>query len=279
MALLLIGGAKGDQISRELVYEICSSQECDPQLIKLMIDHGAKVDYSEGQALKYAVSMPTKKEVLELLLEGKGATTILSSLIPLAMNHTQETGPQKLQMLLEKGARGTQVHNALVDAVKQGPSAQPTIDMLLHYDASVNYRGAEAIKIAAAAGHWSILDCLLQRNPDSEHLPEALKLAMQPPAVQSSTKDPVRFQSVRLLTRAGVVKSEVIHRALTQAVREKDHALVERLIKSGGDPNFRDGRCLVTATEQADIESHTIGEKQTLVRGFLSGFHGEADFR
>ena len=127
--------------------------------------------------------------------------------------------------------------------------------MLLHYDASVNYRGAEAIKIAAAAAHSSILDCLLQRNPDSEHLPEALKLAMQPPAVQSSTKDPVRFQSVQLLTRAGVVKSEVIHRALTQAVCEKDHALVEHLIKSGGDPNFRGGRCLVTATEQADIES------------------------
>ena len=242
-------------ISRELVYEICSSRECDPQLIKLMIDHGAKVDYSEGQALKYAVSTPTKKEVLELLLEGEGATTILSLLIPLAMNHTQDTRPQKFQMLLEKGARGRQVHNALIDAVKQGPSAQPTIDMLLHYDASVNYRGAEAIKIAAAAGYSSILDCLLQRNPASEHLPEALKLAMQGPAVQSSTKDPVRFQSVRLLTRAGVVKSEVIHRALTQAVRDKDHALVEHLIKSGGDPNFRDGRCLVTATEQADIES------------------------
>ena len=255
MALLLIGGAKGDQINRELVCEICSSQEYDPQLIKLTIDHGAKVDYSEGQALKYAVSMPTKKEVLEFLLESKGATTILSSLVPLAMNHTQETRPQKLQTLLEKGARGTQVHNALIDAVKQGPSAQPTIDMLLHYDASVNYRGAEAIKIAAAAGHSSILDCLLQRNPDSEHLPEALKLAMQPPAVQSSTKDPVRFWSVRLLTCAGVVKLEVIHRVLTQVVREKDHALVEHLIKSSGDPNFRDGRCLVTATEQADIES------------------------
>lgn len=60
---------------------------------------------------------------------------------------------------------------------------------------------------------------------------------------------------MRLLTCAGVVKLEVIHRALTQAVREKDHALVEHLIKSGGDPNFWDGRCLVTATEQADIES------------------------
>ena len=255
MALLLSGGAKGDEIGRELVYEICSSHESDSQLIKLMIDHGARVDYSEGQAIKHAVSTCTKMEVLELLLEGKSATTMLSSLVPLAMNHTQETRPRVLRMLLEKGARGTQIHDALIDAVKQGPSAQPTIDLLLYYDASVDYRGAEAIKVAAAAGHSSILDCLLQRNPDPEHLPEALKLAMQAPAVQSTTGDLVRFKSVRLLTRAGINKTEVIHRALTQAVREKDHALVEHLIKSGGNPNFRGGRCLIAATEQADIES------------------------
>ena len=255
MNLLLSGGAKGDEISHELVYEICSSHECDPQLIKLMIDQGARVDNSEGRAIKHAVSTRMKKEILELLLEGKGATTMLSTLVPLAMNHTQETRPQVLQMLLEKGARGTQIHDALIDAVKEGPSAQTTIDLLLHYDASVNYRGAEAIKVAAAAGHSSILDCLLQRHPDPEYLPEALKLAMQAPVVQSGTKDPIRFKSVRLLTRAGINKSEAISRALTQAVREKDHSLVAHLIESGGDPNFWGGKCLIVATEQADLES------------------------
>ena len=255
MALLLIGGAKGDQVSRALVHEICSSQECDSQLVKLLIDYGARVDYSEGQAIKHAASTPMKIQVLKFLLEGKGASTVLASLIPLAMNHAQETRLHILQFFLEKGARGAQLHVALIDAVRQGPSAQPTIDMLLRYNASVDYQSGEAIKIAAAAGYSSILDSLLQRNPSSEHLPEALKLAMQIPAVQSNTNIPVRFKSVRLLTRAGVTKSEVIHRALIQAVSEKDHALVEHFIKSGGDPNFRSGRSVITATEQADIES------------------------
>lgn len=255
MALLLGGGAKGDQVSRALVHEICSSQVCDPHIVKLLMDHGARVDYSEGRAIKHAASMPMKNEVLKLLLECRGASDVLGSLVPLAMNHAQETRLQILQMLLEKGARGAQVHIALIDAVKQGPSAQPTIDMLLEYSASVDYQNGEALKIAAAAGHSSILDCLLQKKPNSENLPEALRLAMQTTAVQSLTNESVRFKSVRLLTRAGVTNSEVIHRALIQAVLEKDHALVEHLIKSGGDPNFRNGKCVITATEQDDIES------------------------
>lgn len=60
---------------------------------------------------------------------------------------------------------------------------------------------------------------------------------------------------MRLLTRVGITKSEVIHRALIRAVLDKDHALVEHLIKSGGDPNFRSCESVVKATEQADIES------------------------
>ena len=258
MALLLSGGAKGDQVSCELVHAICGSEECDPQLVKLLIDHGAKVDYAEGQAIKHVVSTLMKNEILELLLEGEGATMILSSLIPLAMDHAQQSRLQILQILLTKGAQGTTVNDALIDAVNQGPSAQLTIDMLLQYNASVDHRDGEAIKIAVAAGHPSILACLLQRNPNSEHLPEALQLAMQTTATQSSTNDLARFKSVRLLTRAGITKSEVIHRALTQAVREKDHTLVKHLIKSGGDPNFQTGRAVITATEQADIESLVI---------------------
>ena len=255
IALLLGGGAKGDEISRALVHAICESQEQDPRLVELLIRHGARLDYSEGKAIKHAVSTSMNDNFLELLLGGNGASTVLASLVPLAMNHVQRTRLRILHLLLEKGAQGAQLHLALIDAVKQGPSAQQTIDMLLKYNASVDYQDGEAVRVAAAAGHSSILDCLLQRSPNPVNLPEALKLAMQTPAVQSGTNEPVRIKSVRLLTHAGVTRSKPIHDALIQAVSEKDHALVEHLIKSGGDPNFRRGKCVILATEQADIES------------------------
>lgn len=254
VALLLGGGAKGDQVSGALIHEIRNSQKCNPQLVKLLITNGARIDYSEGEAIKHAASKPMTNDIFQLLLEGKGASTILDSLIPLVMKHAQGTRLQMLQMLLEKGAQGAQVHIALIDAVYQGPSAQPTIDILLKYNASVDYRDSEALRIAAAAGHSSILDCLLQNNPNSENLAEALRLAMQTPAVQSNTNEPVRIKSVRLLTRRGVPKLE-INRALIQAVLEKDHVLVKHFIDSGGDPNYQSGKCVIAATEQADIES------------------------
>ena len=255
MTLLLDGGAKGDAISRALIHAICESQEQDPRLIELLIRHGARVDYSEGKAIKHAVSTSMNNSVLELLLGGNGASVLLASLVPLAMSHAQGTRLRILHLLLEKGAQGVQLHLALIDAVKQGPSAQQTIDILLKYNASVDYQSGEAVRVAAAAGHSFILDCLLKRNPDPVNLPEALSLAMQTPAVQSETNEPVRIKSVRLLTHAGVTRSKPIHNALIQAVSEKDHALVEHLIKSGGDPNFRRGKCVIIATEQADIES------------------------
>ena len=219
VALLLRGGAKGGQVSRALIHEICSSQECNIQLVRLLVTSGARIDYSEGQAIKQATSIPMNNGILQCLWEGNGAPTILASLIPLAMNHAQETRLQMLHMLLEKGWQGPRIHVALSDAVNQGPSAQPTIDMLLRYNASVDYRNGEALKSAAGAGHLSILASLLQKNPNSEYRTEALSLAMQTQAVPSITDEPVRFSSVRLLTRAGVSKSE-INRALLQAVLE-----------------------------------------------------------
>ena len=255
MALLLNGGAKGDEISRALVHAICESQGQEPRLVELLIRHDARVDYSEGKAIKHAVSTFLDNGVLELLLGGSGASLVLASLVPLAMSHTQMTRLRILRLLLEKGAQAAQVHLALIDAVKQGPSAQQTIDILLKYNASVDYQSGEAVRIAAAGGHSSILDCLLQRSPNPVNLPEALRLAMQTPAVQSKTNEPVRIKSVRLLTHAGVTRSEPIHNALIQAVSEKDHTLVEHLVRSGGDPNFRRGKCVIIATEQADIES------------------------
>lgn len=60
MALLLIGGATSDQVSGALVHEVCSSQECDPQLVKLLIDHGARFDYSEDKLSNTSSQRPLR---------------------------------------------------------------------------------------------------------------------------------------------------------------------------------------------------------------------------
>lgn len=255
-AILLRGGANSSQISHALVQEVRSSRP-DPQLINLLLQYGASVDHSNGEAIKFVVSKPLDIELLRILLAGKAASSILLSLVPLAMAHVQNLRLPLLQVLLENGASGFVVDAALVAAVSEGVVAQPTIDLLLQHDASVNFQNAEAIKIASLAGPSSILDRLLSKDPDPDYLTEALSIAMHAPVEQTEPKIPLRLHLVQLLTRKGITNLEVVHSALIQAVQEMDHALVEHLLEIGGDPNFGNGISVVTAARQYDIKSLT----------------------
>ena len=261
VASLLHGGARGDKISHALAQEVCDARGCDPQLIRLLIRHNAKIDYSEGLAIKRAVSVPLDINLLRILVEGNEASRILPSLIPLAMAHPQDVRLPLLQLILEKSVHVSQIDAALVDAVLEGPPSQKTIDILLHHNASVDFENAKAIKQASSAGNSSILQSLLDKNPNPEHLTEALRHAMQAPATQTSPKNAPRLACVKLVTCAGVANPDAVDQALVQAVREQDHDLVKHLIDNGADPNFDNGTSVIIASEQADIVSLALLDK------------------
>ena len=252
---LLQGGARGNKVSHALAQEVCSDQACELQLVRLLVQHNAKIDYSEGLAIKRAVSVPLETELLRILAEGRGASKILLSLIPLAMAHTQETRLPLLQIILEKGPKGQQNDAALVDAVVEGPASQPTIGLLLQYGASLDFDNAKALREASAAGYPSIVRSLLSTNPPRKHSVEALRSAMRVSANKKQSDSAMRLACVKLIIDYGVQKSEAVHHALIQAVQEADHDLMEYLIGSGADPNYENGFSLVIATEQADIRS------------------------
>lgn len=145
---------------------------------------------------------------------------------------------------------------------------------MLKYEASVDDNEAEAVKVAALAGSSSILECMLSRNPNPEYLDEAIKLAMRSPSSHFMVEAPDRLQSVRLLTKSKT-NPGTVNAALVQAVEEQDYQLIEHWIESGADPNFRDGRSVVFATQQLNTRSlhHLIRSKtkptpQTYSRAF-----------
>lgn len=255
LAILLRGGAGGDQVSGALLQEILYPDHQDSQLIRLLVRHGARIDYCSGKAIKHVASVPLDLDILKTLVSGTAALTVLASLVPLAMAHDQHVRLSMLEVLLKNGARGDHVHAALVTAVSEGDNAQLTIDLLLEYDASANFQEAEAVKVAALAGSTSILRCLLNQKLDPSHWPAAMRLAMQVPTSQSRPNSPRRLNCVRLLTRSKADNLEPVHSALIQSVQEKDYDLIEHLILSGADPNFRDGRSVVAAAWQFDVRS------------------------
>ena len=255
LSLLLRGGATGGCVDRALVTEVETPEYRDRQLIRLMIEHGARVDYSDARAVIFVVSTPLDVGILIDLMAGNAASAVVAALIPYSMKHQQKERLPLLQVLLENGARGANVDAALVTAVSKGVQAQATVDLLLEHGASVDYNKAEAVKVAALAGSCFMLERLLSKNPNPEHFDEAIKLAMQSLSSHSRVKPPDRLQSVRLLTKDKTISPGAVSPALVQAVREADYQLTEHLIKSGADPNFGNGESIVLATQQLNNRS------------------------
>ena len=255
LSLLLGAGATGRCVDHALVTEVETPGYRDRQIIRLMVEHGARIDHSNARAITFAVSTPLDLGILIDMMTGKVASTIVAALIPFAMNHQQQERLPILQVLLENGARGTSVDAALVNAVSKGGKEQATVDLLLEYGASVDYNWAEAVKVAALAGSCSVLECLLSKKPNPEHFDEAIKLVMQSLSSHSRVKPPDRLQSVRLLTKDKTISPGAVGPALVQAVREEDYQLTEHLIKSGADPNFEEGESVVLVAQQVNKRS------------------------
>lgn len=255
LSLLLEGGATSDCLCSALVREVETPGYRDHQIIQLLVENGARIDYLDARAIKFAVSSPLDVGVLGILVTGTAASAVVAALIPLAMEHDQKDRMPILQLLLQNGAHGAHVSAALVTAVSEGANAQPTIDLLLEHDASVNENEGEAIRVAALAASSSVLKSLLDRNPNPAYFDGAINLAMQSLSSNSEAKAHDRLQCVRLLTQSNTPNSGAINTALVQAVQEVDHHLIKHLTNSGADPNFRDGASVIIATQQLNTRS------------------------
>lgn len=227
----------------------------DTRIVQLLVQHGARIDYCGAKAITFAVSTALNLEILKILASGKAVSAIISPLVPLAMTHPQEIRLPLLQVLLENGASGDHVAQALITAVSEGLDAQHTVDLLLKYKANVNYKKAEALQVASLAKSTSIMERLLNCHPDHDYFREAIELAMQWPSPPTNVELADRLRAVQLLTPSGTTRPTILDSPLVQAVQEADYKLIEYLIFRGANPNFRDGISAIVATDQLDTSS------------------------
>ncbi len=252
LSLLIDGGATGKPLSQALLQEVESSEHRAPQVIQLLVDHGAQVDYLDGKAIKFAISAPLDVDILKILVSTTASSRLMATLISLALKHPQDVRLSLLQLLLSQDVDEVWLNEALVMMVSEGITAQPTIGLLLKHGASVDYDRAQAIKIAARAKSIPILNSLLKQNPNHELLEEAIPAAMQLPPRPSALTFAERLHTVRLLTQKLNTPSAA-NEPLVQAVEEEDNTLIEYWIMCGANPNFRKGKCVVIATQKLNI--------------------------
>ncbi|KAG9233341.1 putative ankyrin repeat protein [Amylocarpus encephaloides] len=241
------------QIPVEAISEALATAASDPGLLELLLQFGASVEHSGGQAILCATRLG-QTYVLEMLVQGKygpkpSQSTLLYAFSAASSLKEKNAGTYHsiIQILLEAGARGDPLAIALVDAVMDGDKNLSLIELLCNHEASVEWDGGSAINIAARTAATQALKAITVRQPSHVALTRAYKSAMMLPKGQ-------RFRVIEILLKAGKSIDENVSQTLTMAACESppDRQLVGFLI---GHHSYDNGESMIHAGVSLDLET------------------------
>ncbi|KAI1386052.1 ankyrin [Hypoxylon trugodes] len=271
--ILLCAGAGGDSTAKALIHA-CATYFLE--MVHLLISYGASIEYQDAIAVRKAVSKG-KIDLVEVMLNGRSSfsshyASECVELLPKKMRF--EERHTLLNLLLHKGAAGTPLDDALIDAVEAGDLE--AVKILLtplfpggkivgskdirkgprsmvferHETASTEHKGALALQIAVKRGDTAIANLILSGKP-----PNPVALAQIFPSVRNLP--PIeRYQITESFLRAGLT-GPTVHSALENAIDEKpphrDEKLIALFLRYNADVNFNEGHTITAAVLQKDV--------------------------
>jgi ankyrin repeat protein len=269
---LLCAGALGDPLSVALS-QACAAEFYD--MVRLLISYGASVEFQDAAVVRHAVSKGQSSLVQLLLCEPATLSPTYASecVASISKAITQEDRYVILSILLQKGASGPSLHDALIDAVQAGDlrsvellltphfpgvppvtsqsrrSSSPGMILVRHEMASVDHRGGFALTHAVNMGDIEMVKLLLSGKPSTQTVDQVFPLVL---GLQSQT----RYHMAECFLAAGVSRS-CISAALQQAIDEqpptRDEGLISLLLRHNADVNFNDGAGVVSAVTIRDL--------------------------
>lgn len=249
--LLLNAGASGAAVSEALM---SAAGAGDLTFGTMLLDHGASVDYQEGQSVVEACRAGSS-DILKMLLSTKA--TIKKETLEQGFQAATEVGDLKqragvFRLLLDKGVSGPVVDAQLVSAARFGDDAIDLVGILLRFGASTDFNGGEAVYNATRCAFLGILGMMLgvtspnerQQKPSAETLARALKAS-------SKLSGLPRYQVMKWLFAAGLPVSDGVHVALNKAVNEEEPSLelVKLLLDNGASPTANGCKTLIDAAQ------------------------------
>lgn len=222
-------GASGSSLGELLIVAV---EEDDPELLSLLVCIGAPMNNKECRALRSIVATRDLRK-LRLLLGGQPPKKLLGQLFPLLRDgYTRLERRDATMLLLEAGAHGPEVDEALIDAVADTTSSRD-LDLigLLRPKANVDYREGMCLVLAVQQKDLPVVQSLCEAKPASLSASKALPHALGPNGV----KYPATVQIIELLLAFGPSKDSVartLHVAVGGGSPNID--IILRLV--GGDP-------------------------------------------
>jgi ankyrin repeat protein len=174
--MLVQKGASGPPLEQWLTQAV---EEGDTPLMDLLLSAGASVASGERNPLFAAVTRKDSHS-LQILLNTQPAPELLAKAFPLMRAGYSPSERYKLScMLLQHGAHGPEVSQALVDAVADTSATRDPalITELVRRGANVNYENGKVLQLAVSQVDLSVLRLLSNAGPTSLAASAALALA------------------------------------------------------------------------------------------------------
>jgi hypothetical protein len=247
---LLTAGANGTAVDQALISAVELSPE--PQtfkLIQLFLGKGsADVNFEVGKALQL-VAAAGRIDVLDEILQSNPVVDSLNAAFPYAMGIEDTTIKLAVvEKLLQAGAIGQVVDQALVTAAKLGEDGIPLVSLLLR-KASVDFENGKAICEAIAAREFEMVQTIVTIKPALATLTAAWVVA------DVVDDDEFRFKIFQILLELGM-EGDPVARALVIAATKGTPALelCKLLLKYGASADYNNGEPLVSAVQCGSID-------------------------
>ncbi|KAL1606732.1 hypothetical protein SLS60_004139 [Paraconiothyrium brasiliense] len=257
ISTLVAKGASGSSLERWLVRAV---EEGDSELMDLLLNAGQPLGTGNNRAIQAAVA---RKDIrsLRLLLASRPSPQSLAQVFPLIRSgYTASERLETVRLLLEHGACGPEVDQALVAAVADTSSTRDIalITELVRHGALVNHDHGKALKLAVSQADLPIVRLLCGAKVSTQSKSACLPLIFD----TKGSRRPATIAMLELLV-AGGVEEGAATQALEIAVRGGSPNLdvIERLIAA--DPR------LLSQAFQFATSLSSVPHKEAILKSLL----------
>lgn len=228
---LLQKGAAGPSLSRLLSQAV---KEGDSAMTQLLISAGAPLGSNQNSPLHFAITRKDLKS-LRLLLNAQPTPEDLSKVFPLLRTgYVPSERLETSRLLLEYGARGPEVDQALVDAIAETPAARDgaLVTELVRHGADVNYDNGKALSLAVAQSDMSVVRLLCNAKPrlsskasalpaafDSDGNRHAKTLDIIDLLLEPGVEDKSTLSALQLAINGGPSNIDIVKRFITASTK------------------------------------------------------------
>ncbi|KAH7324660.1 putative multiple ankyrin repeats single kh domain protein [Stachybotrys elegans] len=222
----------------------------------------ASVDHNSGEALKTAV-VRGDAVLTKILLSGQPSSETISSVFALTKQLSAEDRYEMVKLFLQGPLPGSCLHEALQDAIKDESTNTALIDLLLQYNADVNYNKGAALKHLIEQMNVPPFSKLIQKaSPQtaSARISDVMRIA----------HSRSRLEMMTILMRAGAsIDTAETAKALSDTLAEKpvDMPLLQLILDHGHAAQAAVEACrggsmevldLLVKNHQKDLDTKTL---------------------